>query len=488
MARSELVAGRSRRRAAALTLPLWTLVPATAVFLLGGSGACRGDGEGSSAGESIIRWEYFQEIQIPRKGDSPWVDVVLNPDVFDAARRDLGDLRLFDRSGRDIPYALRVRREVHVVESHEFDRAWGPDRSSELALDLGTVAAEHNQVEVEMQGVNFRRRAVLEASDDGAEWRQLAEKNLIRFQVGEKKIEDCSFDYPPSRFRYLRIRVFPDPDVDNKPDERPVNVGKVSVRRRIEGSGEMFTAPAALGAREPVKADGGYGSAWIIDLGANNVPCEQIEVDVADAEFVRDYRVEAAGPPDSRERFRRVCSGVWQRRAGGPPSPMKATFQEVRASRLKLVVTDYGNPPLNIRSVKYGAPARQVVFARGEKPEGGVRLYYGDPKAEAPHYDFARNLPPQLDPPPVRAKLGAEERNPDFVPHPLPFTERWPWAIYVVLASVSVVLGAVIFNVAGTAIAVHDAAEAPSRDTEAPTSDSPFGNGDETQQGDGGQP
>jgi hypothetical protein len=30
--------------------------------------------------------------------------------------------------------------------------------------------------------------------------------------------------------------------------------------------------------------------------------------------------------------------------------------------------------------------------------------------------------------------------NPDYVPEPKPLTERWPWLVYVVLATASVVL------------------------------------------------
>ena len=56
----------------------------------------------------------------------------------------------------------------------------------------------------------------------------------------------------------------------------------------------------------------------MIDLGGDRVPCERIECEVADAEFVRNYAVEAGGPPGSDEPFRPVGSGVWRRRAGEP--------------------------------------------------------------------------------------------------------------------------------------------------------------------------
>ena len=456
------------------------LVSVLATVLVGG-GQTRGEEAGGSLShESLSGWQFFEEIRLPDAGQSPWVDVVLPPSVFDAARHDLADLRLYDPSGSETPYALRVRREEYrkdTREAKEFNRAQGPKNSTELSLDLGGDAAEHNEVEVQMPGTNFRRRAQLEGSDDGDNWRQLVEENLITFHAGKEKIEDRSLGYPPCRFRYLRIRVFPDPEVDKK----PVDVGTVTVGRRVEVPGEMLKLPGKLGPREPVRKARANASAWIISLGADNVPCEEIEVEIKDSQFVRDYRVEAGGPPDSDQPFRTAGSGRWRRRAGAPPIPMKAKFTEVRASRLRLIVIDHGNDPLDIRSVNFIAPARQVVFARPEKPEHVFRLYLGNPKAEAPHYDFAGNLPRRLDPSPLRAELNPPKENPAYEPEPLPFTERWPWAIYVVLGSVSVVLGVIILNVAGTAIAVHDSEEAPS-DTDVNSSASPFA-GDEEDQG-----
>jgi hypothetical protein len=404
-----------------------------------------------------------------RGAGSPLVDVVLLPPVFSAARYDLGDLRTYDHAGREIPYALRVRRPVDTAErvaAKEYNRASGPNDSSELSLDLQREGIEHNAVEVQMPGTDFRRPARLEGSDDGEHWRVLARKNLIDFRSGGQQIRDCWLSYPSSRFRYLRIRVERDPDVDHQ----PVRIEAVTVQRKVEVPGEVLTLEGRLEPRQAVRANGAPGSAWVIDLGGDNVPCERIEVEIGDEEFRRTYYVEAAGAaggvggPGARGReqqrgVRRLCGGEWQRRAGEPRTAMIAQFGEVMASRLKLVVIDNRNQALDVRSVKFSAPARQLVFAPPKENKGGVRLYVGNPKAQAPQYDFAGNLPARLEPPPLRATLGPREDNPVYVPEPLPFTERWPWAIYVVLGSVTVLLGVIIVNLARAAIAAHDAAQ-----------------------------
>ena len=415
-------------------------------------------GEDVSGEDRTSHWETMQSIDVPTDIDTPLVDVILGPRVFDNARRDLGDLRLFDASGRAVPYALReMRRRFRreKFEASEFNRGEGPDDSSELVLDLGDEGVEHNEVKVITPGRNFRRRVVLEGSDDGKSWREIADTNLIQFDRDGKTIDGQTIAYPTSRFRYLRVRVFRDPAVD----KTSVRIERVEAIRKVEVPGELLTLTGELQPREPVRAGDGPGSAWIIDLGGNNVPCDRIEVDIEDTEFVRNIRIEAGGPEDSPQGFYPLAitsARVWQRRAGERQEPLVATFAEVRAARLRLVVTDYSNPPLTITAVRFSAPARQVVFAGAAAESDPPRLYFGNPDATAPNYDFARNLPKRLDPAPVRATLGNREPNPDYIPPPVPFTERWPWLIYVVLGSVAVVLAAIIASLARKAIARHD--------------------------------
>lgn len=415
----------------------------------------------SSAAEPLAAWEFILDAPISQEGDSPWIDFVLTPDVFDGARLDLADLRLYDTGGREVPYALRVRSpkdSTEAVEAREFNRVRDSAGASQLSLDLGETRIEHNEVEVKTPGKNFRRRVLLEGSDDGDAWNKLSNEDLIHFEAGSEKLIDEAVSYAPSRYRYLRITV----NQDRQVDDDPVKIGKVTVRRRVKMPGEIEPRTVPFGEREPVRADGAPGSAWIIDLGGDAVPCDRIMVEIADAEFHRNYRIEYAGLPDSGEPFRRISGGrgVWRRRAGEEKTEMVAEFGEVRAARLKLVVTDHRNPPLQIQSVKAAAPVRAVIAAREPSLAGPLRLYFGNAKAEAPNYDFARNLPQKLDPSPVRLTPGDRQVNPVYQPEPLPLTERLPWLIYVLLGAAVAVLGALIISLARAAITVADARQA----------------------------
>lgn len=441
-------------RCAARPLVVWVLGMALSL-----TGACASAQE--RAAEPLSAWKWFRPIampaeETPAEEDSPLIDLLVTPAVFSEADIDLNDLRIYDATGQEVPHALRVRHEQYStqrVPADVFNRSLGPDGSRELSLDLGAAQLEHNEVEVPLPGENFRRRATLEGSPDGDQWRLLTEAHLIRFVRGDEKLEDLRLDYPPSRFRYLRLRVFPDPEVDAD----PVEIDSATVNRRVAVPGEDLELRAEVEPREPTRESGAPASAWTIHLGGDQVPVDRLELEVPEEDFVRDYVIRYAGPAGPRERFETVTSGTWQRQRGQPPEPLVAEFFEVRAARMQVIIVDHSNPPLQVDEVRFAAPARQVVLPRPVDSASELRLYYGNPDALAPLYDFARNLPARLDPPPTRTTLGAQQENPVYVPEPVPITERWPWMIYVVLTTVSVVLGVVIISVARTTIAIHDA-------------------------------
>lgn len=414
--------------------------------------------ERSVGAESVANWAYYSDVRQPLAVSVPWIDFVLPPAVFDEARYDLQDLRLYSGE-REVPFALRVRVEKSIKDPYpadEFNRTEGPNGSSEISLDLNRSDIEHNRVEIGVPGINYRRQVELEGSDDGSTWRLVQQQPLVYFERGGEKLRDDSITYPPSRYRYLRARVHRDPLVDKD----PVPVESIRVFRRLEIPGERLRLTAELGPRQPVRTDRGPGSAWVMTLGGRKTPVDRIELEVADSDFVRDYEIEVGGLPDSREPFVRIATGVWQRRAGDPIKPLVADFPETRAARVRVSVTDHRNPPLQVRNAAYSAPARQLVFAPLE-PGQPLRLYFGYAKATEAAYDFARNLPERLEPEPARAELGARQENPVYVPEPLPLTERWPALIYAVLSAVILVLGGILVSLSRAAIRISDEQRAP---------------------------
>jgi hypothetical protein len=395
--------------------------------------------------EPLSAWLYFKEIQMPRASradsGSGLLDLVLDRETLDGARAGQSDLRLYDSAGRETPYTLRVRRDLatsNAFPAREFNR--GADGgATQVSLDLGEQVQQHNQVDVETAGNNFRRLVDVQGSPDGAQWSTLASGSIIfRFAAGGRSAEQQAVDYPVSRYRYLRIRVTRDPQVDRA---APELLGE-RVRRSVQMKGEMVSFAGNLEGRDPDRVNGRPASIWRVDLGGR-IPIQRVLIIAADSVFSRPFQLEAVDNPAAPVL---LASGELTREDTG--SQLAIEFAEQFARRLRLTVTDDRNAPLSIAAITAQSAARQVVFDSAAAGSGPLRLYYGNPKAMAPRYDLAARLPAELGRGLSRLTLGPQRDNPIYRPEPKPFSERSPWLVYVVLAAASVVLAAILVNLA----------------------------------------
>ncbi len=420
--------------------------------------------------EVQARWPYMAAIAIPAAdgtlvaGTTPQlVDFFASSDVFEHARRDLTDLRIYAPDGTTVPFALHIlspKSVSDVIPANEFNRSEPEEGVHELTLELqrdDRDDIEHNEVVVETSGTNFRRLVLISGSPDGNDWKPLVSGNVIHYTSGEQTLINNEFQYPNSRHRYVKVQVTPDPQIADGKDA--FTFQSVSVVRQLELPGQSVTTEATVGTREPTRHYGAPGSRWILDFGAS-VPCDRLEIAIQDEEFARDISLEseslnALGQPAFTPIYFNENS-AWQRRRGEPAVAIVLTFPETQSRRLRLTIVDYRNKPLTLTSVRGSAAARQIIFERPDDSKLPLRLYFGNQDAETANYDFARNLPEALPVVPVRVTLSAAESNPQYIPSPKAFTERFPALIYMALGSVSLVLGAVIMNLSKAAIANHE--------------------------------
>lgn len=408
------------------------------------------------------QWPYFVDVAANTGINAPGIyDIVVPLEVLDKARPDLADLRLFDSNGREIPYALRIRREFddrREIAARVFNRVLVGSSSSEVSVDLGEFRGEHNEVEIQTSGTNFRRRVDVEGSDSGKEWRTLETRGvLLSFEAQNRAVASSRVTYPTSRYRLLRVRVHRDELTDNKAPE----ITGVKVVMAVRAKGELATWGVYVPPYQLLRNQGAPASQWTIDLGAR-APCDRLSLEIADDSFSRPFYLESVDDP---ENVHLIASGVLTRRIGEEAKPLVITFdEEIHARKLRLMVTDHSNPTLSITSIQASAPARQLVYELKEAPGQPLRLFFGNPKMGAPHYDFEKELPARLstDPAfpvgqagiggPIRNTVGAVVTNPEYIPEPLPLTERVPWLIYIVLTAASVALALILLSLARTTL------------------------------------
>ena len=400
-----------------------------------------------AAQTSLSLWPYYMEVK-PEKVAPGMYDVTVPLAVFDKSGGDLGNLRLFDSSNREIPYAILVRKEVDEVEEFEgslFNHAQ-VGSASEASVDLGEDPDEHNQVEIQTLGTNFRRQVSIEGSDNNRDWRTLNNSGLLlSFQSENNAVESNRVSYPASRYRYLRVRVQRDSLTDN---EAPRITG-VKAMKAVREKGELASWSVPVPSYQLLRNQGAHASVWTIDLGAR-APCDRLTLEVEADSFSRPFQVESV---NDSEHATLIASGTLTRHSGDEAKPMVIVFDyEQIVRKLRLQITDYSNPTLNITSIQASAPARQLVYELKEPTSQPLRLYFGNASVPAPHYDFEIELHSKPFSEPAQSTFGYVNENPQYQPEPRPLTERVPWLIYIVLAISSIALAFILFSLARSAM------------------------------------
>lgn len=398
-----------------------------------------------AAQTSFSHWPYYLEVT-PEKGSPGLYDVIVPLAVFD--KSGLGDIRLYDSTNREIPYAIRVRKEIDEVQRFEgslFNHAQ-VGSASEVSVDLGEDPDEHNQVEIETSGSNYRRQVSIEGSDNARDWRMLNNNSLvISFTSENNTVESNRVSYPASRYRYLRVRV----QRDTLSDDAAPRINGVTAMMAIREKGQFASWSVPVPSYTQLRNQGAHATAWIIDLGAR-APCDRLTLEIDDDSFSRPFQVESFDDPQNASW---VASGTLTRHSDNKDKPLVIVFdQEERVRKLRLLITDYSNPTLNITSIQASAPARQLVFELKEPTSQPLRLYFGNEMVPAPHYDFENELRSKLSSEPGHSTFGNVIANPEYKPEPRPLTERAPWLIYIVLVASSIALAFILFSLARSAM------------------------------------
>jgi len=392
----------------------------------------------------LAAWHWYADLTSPASAPGTY-DFLVPLQVMDQSQDELGDLRLFDAGGKEIPYALRVRSEVKDVQDFAgslFNYVEVANSASEVSVDLGEQPSEHNEVEVATSGKNFRRRVNVEGSDSGRDWKTLRSDAVIfDFESANQVADSNRVDYPTSRFRYLRVRVF----ADEMSDKTAPTIKNVTVSKAVRMPGELANWNVNVPGPELRRSQGAPSSAWTIDLGGW-APLDRLTFEIDLDSFSRPFQLEVIDDPQSK---RLVATGELVRRLGEERRPLTIMLdQEVHARKLRLLVTDYSNATLPITGIMASAPARQLVFELKEPTFKPLRLFFGNYGAVAPHYDFERDLEARPPKSISRTSVSSFFPNPDFKAEPLPFTERLSWLIYVVLAVSSIALALILLNLA----------------------------------------
>ncbi|MBN1419345.1 MAG: DUF3999 family protein [Planctomycetes bacterium] len=426
---------------------------ATALVALTGS-ASRAEVEPRS-------WSRVARIEIEGDAIEGLVEFPIEPEVFDGAREDLVDLRILDDTGRETGWIARAaegKRTRTPLEVKLYNRTFVSGEGASVTADFGAKVLK-NRIEIDTPGTDFRRKVIVEGSDDGTEWKGIRDDALL-FRIGggtDRVFDKRAIDLPETDHRYLRIAVRCGDD-----DPERIEIAGVSASRIVEEAAEtadvpLSTGPAAQDPKERV-------TEIPIDLGYRKLPLCDIAFDVSDANFFRRVRILGRqgatrilersvedGPP--REE---TVEAPWIPVAQGAIYRFSAAGEEEASLRLGLAgaryrhhlvrIEDRDDPPLGVTGARVTRVVHYVAFVA--KPGRSYRLLFGKKDAARPVYDIAHFAGRLRAAGVRRAKLAAIGDNPEYAPPEriVPWSERHKAIIWVALLAGLVLLGAIIYR------------------------------------------
>lgn len=372
------------------------------------------------------------------------VAVRLDRDVFEAARADLGDLRLIDARGRDVPYLLDRAEPggpAPEIRPTVRNRGWRSDGAATAVLDFGGRVGKR-RLALRLSGDNFRRRVAVEGSEGAAGWTTLVDEDWVFAVPSPEPARYETVDLPENDFPLLRVVVHPAPDEKDRPG---------IVDAWVPGEGRAPRHEEALVPRWTQAQDTRARETWLtLDLGARHQPFDAVDLDVADERFFREVRLEARreprvpGDPVAWEEIGR--GQVHRLDHEGRRRECLRIEARGRGRALRVRVLDRDDRPLQVRGISVRVPVERLLFEASGP--GSYRLTYGSTDRPAPSYDLARTAgdlaawsesarPAPLGP--ARRLAAADEAA-------RPWTERHPSLLWAGLLGVVVALGALTWR------------------------------------------
>lgn len=374
--------------------------------------------------------------------------VRLDRDVYEAARADLGDLRVRDDAGGLVPFLIdrgQAAAPASDVPAAVRNQGWRPDGAASAVLDFGGHLRK-TRLRLSLSGDNFRRLVSVEGGETGTDWTTIVDEAWVFAVPGASPARYETLVLPENDFALLRVVVHPGDGERERILVRGalVPAGQEAPRR------EQVLQPPWTRAEEAAAHE-----TWLtLDLGARHQPFHAIDLDVADQRFFREVRIEARREPPSG-------SGAlwWADLGGGAVHRLEhdgrrreclrlAVSGRERVLRLRLRNGD--DRPLTIRAVSVRVPVERVVF---EASAGrSYRLAYGSPRESSPAFDLARTVGDAgaWADAAVEGALGPARRGPGPTDS-TPWTERHPLLLWGGLLAVVAALAALTFRALSSA-------------------------------------
>jgi hypothetical protein len=381
-------------------------------------------------------WRWRAGVEV--KEGTEFAAIALRRAMYERSESEFRDFRIVGPDGKEVgwTWAGRAAGNTGARRWQDAGRLLNlvttPGGALQFVAEARVGEGPHHGVRLDVREPEFQRKVVVETGDDLRNWDVAARGSIVRLVVEGQRLESLAVSYPVSTRRYVRVTVegWPDPKtlVAVEMDSRVAVEEEWEVLGRVEGlkKSEQRGHPEM-----PVRVG---RSQWEFSMDLPPFHEGRLVVETPSVLFARSATVESSA--DGVE-WRASGSGMLYRAAG--TESLDVALGRVYPRRMRLSLTEWDNPALEIAAVRLEAPVRRVVFPA--RVAGRYQVYLGREGARMPDYDVGAVLARSAGAAPVTVAVGAWEENPDYVPPAKPVSERWPWLLPGVLGVAVAVMG-----------------------------------------------
>lgn len=382
----------------------------------------------ASAYEAAI--PYFarsRAVTVPASTSQSYIAV--DSDIWKYARPDLADIRLYDGQSQ-VPYTL-VKQSGGSSTEEEAAKVLNLGSvagHTEFDLDVSALS-EYDRVRLQLEAKNFVNNAQVQGrkSLKDSSGVNLGGSTLYDF-TAEGLGSNSTLKFATASFPYLHVRLAPGIPPDQVKGAFLSNFAETKASWSTAGQ----CSPAAGAAKETA-----------FECAINDgMPVERIAFQVNGAGGQQNFsRTVIVSDEKGTEINSGSISRVLVKRAGQTISneSLVVDMYPQTAGKIRIAVENGDDAPLTISQVQPLSFERRVYFDPGG--HSLLMLYYGDPKLEAPSYDYAKFF--QQSPDAMATQLSPAAANAQFSGRPddRPWSERHNWVLWAAMVLVVLVLG-----------------------------------------------
>ena len=304
-------------------------------------------------------------------------DVAASEGRVAVASGGAGDLRLFDKANREVPYLLITPRVEAQWRGVRLLRIAPTKLTSGFEADFETILAI-DRVRIQGLPAPFLKRVQIEASGDRAHWTLLVADGTL-FDLPNDGLALTAIDLPTGTYRYLRL-TWDDRASRRMPLPRQVEVRVASATR---GPAPLRTAVAVeRRPSEPGK------SRFRIRLPGAHLPIVAIELSIGGGNVLRTARITEGRLQGSTVVPTELGTATLRRsvRDGLAAAELRIPITSPSESQLELAVDDGNNPPLDVTGAT--AVFATLPFIFFESTGDSLLARFGNDRLTAPKYDL----------------------------------------------------------------------------------------------------